>query len=230
VTKIQLNCSAGALTIAAGIAPDYNLDVVEVAELVEQVLKGDLPAPEQVPLILEKAEKLRGIVAGIFDATRELRAFQDAGMHTFSFTDPIPLSVVASALHNNSISWLTEIRDALLKATTIEQAWIRSKIVDPRKPLVLAKMAAVALHWDGCFDEDVTGEFIVENGRLTVTPGSGLEFVTRIVGAANPEISIDEMRDCHEDLLNSLGINERIAIHKEDEEIAARRALFHVVE
>jgi hypothetical protein len=225
-----------AIEMAGQIAPDYGLPVKVVADVIETLLVAPLPKHEELPQMTKLAEALRPITAKLVQPVCELQRFAFFGVDgIFPGESFITLPVLAAATGSYRFDALVRLREILQAAAHDAAAFDAEEIVlNPRRAMLVSKMALAAHVWWDMTDEYAAGEFVWTDEGLQATPDSGVEFVVRIVAAADPDVTVEEMADCLDDVRKSSGVTLALMEMEEEEaveEVAgeARRAHLRVV-
>jgi len=231
--ELHIACSEYALHAAADIAPDYQLGVAEVAELIETLKQVELP-DHVGPAFIKHAETLRGILVDLVPPLQRLHAFQYPDVVSVAprFTPGLTLPMLAMVLDNDKIDWLKDIQNGLL--ATMDHAWHAcprdAVVLQPRAPLVSAMMATAAQFWFDHGDEFPTGDFADTAEGLRPEQGSGMEFIARVVITASPTVEIEEVCEGVGAMQDAIGMTGYLEdMREEEEEKAAMRAKLRIV-
>lgn len=233
--KLLINCSEESLHIAAVIAPDYQLDVAEVAELAEELRAGDPALAGNETVFFERASKLRDIMVELVPLLAKLR---DLELGKMSEDSPHVLRVpyLATMLEYQTLSHFRDVVNGLWGAAMSEAAWadLREEVVNPRKPLIVAMMSMAADHWFECHDEFPECEFVETEDGFMPKEGTGIEFIARMVLAVAESVDIEDIRANVTSMQNMIGMTGAMrgrALEAEAEaaEQAAKRAHLRVI-
>ncbi|MCP3729729.1 hypothetical protein M9978_04735 [Sphingomonas sp. MG17] len=233
--KLRIRCSAESLNAAAEIAPHFDLYVSDVGELIETLRPG-APASEGTDsAFFEDAEEWRQVIS----------MFQGPGhsVAVFNFRRSIAggeialsLPLLASLLPDATLEHLRAAKKVLTAAMNIHwYAKVRDHAVEPRKPLIVAMMASAAQFWSECFDEYPDGEFVQTDEGFWPEPGTGMDFVTRVVMAAAGTVEVEDIHANVKGMQDVIGMTaylEYSRAHVEAEaeaEHAAKRAHLRVI-
>ena len=233
-TLVSLQCTTNALAAAAQLGTEFGIDVSELAALIDKVHESALAGPPTSPAFLAVAADLLPIMTDLCSVMGRLHdlACPDYRTDKPHYGDSlVSTEMLASVIGNDKIGWLRDISDTLSGiVNTGWQAFARPEVVDPRAPLIVAVMATAAQFWFDFADEFPNGEFVVIDGSLTPEPGTGLDFITSVVLAANPSVEMEELQANVEGMQRAIGMSLYLDdLRAEEEERAARRAKFRVV-
>lgn len=232
--KLRVRCSQESLNTAAEIAPQFDLYVSDVGELIETLRPG-APGDEGTDsAFFEGAEEWRQVIA----------MFQGAGHGAAEFKfrrsiaggeTSLSVPLLASLLPDAKLEHLHAAKEVLNAAMNVHwYARVRDSAVQPRKPLIVAMMASAAEFWNQCFDEYPEGEFVQTDEGLWPEPGTGMDFVTRVVMAAADTVDVEDIHANVKGMQDVIGVTayleyKRAHAEAEAEEQAAKRAHLRVI-
>jgi hypothetical protein len=131
----------------------------------------------------------------------------------------VTVSMLASTTENADVDQLARIAEALNRSVpTINLAKVRQWQVDPRRALLVAKMATGGQCWRDWQNEDPTGGFVETDEGLIPEPGTAIAFIVDCLKAAGCTYSNKEIRDAIPAMMDALGIT---VVTKEEPAVAA---------
>lgn len=193
--EIELTCTEDVLEAAADIAQDYGLAISDVVELITDLEDGELTAEVSSAETARRVDELRGIINEILPGLKRLSwlAFKDIGRHGSLRT----LSVTMLAL--TMISGTGVIRLGNFgRALEAAADWVgdmetRPDEMDARDAIILAKMMTATLFWLEYDDPAPFGKFVETPEGRVPEEGTALEFVTRVILAANEDLDLVDL-------------------------------------
>jgi len=210
--------------LAKPLARKFGFPTKLLAGVVQIARIAPIPKPEEGAQIMRAAEPMRAAIEDLLEPVARLqRAVYSRPLSPEVVDRNLSLPYLASATEPYRFDALIALQRLLARAAD-EAATVNptDKVHDPRRAMIVAKMALAGHFWWDCRDSYPYGGFVTEEDGFQVTPNCGMEFVVDFVRLTDPDVTLEEMADCTRDMQDAIGMTD--FIERQREEAAGEQA------